>query len=50
MANSPEKLQLNWLAPFFARKLYAQNKQKEIKTKTKSVRPKLLKTLNMDQL
>ena len=33
---------------FFARK-YVQNQHKQSKAKTKSIKPKLLKTLNMNQ-
>ena len=39
----------NWLVPFFARKIYVQNKHKGNETKTKSMKPKLLKTLNVNQ-
>ena len=39
-----------WLVPFFARKIYVQYEQKGNKTKTKSMKPKLLKTLNVNQI
>ena len=35
--------------PFFAKKMYVQSKHKGNKTKTKSMKPKMLKTLNMNQ-
>ena len=34
---------------FFTRKIYAQNQHKQNKAKTKSVKSKLLETLNMNQ-
>ena len=34
---------------FFARKIYVQNKHKENKTEAKSIKPKLLKTLHINQ-
>ena len=44
-----EKLRLSWLVPYFARKIYVQNKHKGNKAQTKSIKPKLLKTLNINQ-
>ena len=50
-----KKVHLNWLVPnikiykYINRKIYVQNQQKWNKVKTNSVKPKLLKTLNIDQ-
>ena len=46
---SLEKLHLSWIVSIFLRKKYVQNKHKGNKTKTKPVKPKLLKTFHLNE-